>query len=114
MFVVLCSLKIKLCISRLNIMQQVASIISFYKPLILWSFLINIVIVMVNPLVWAAFTTKLLLTVYLYFHSKETNVKRKLKLYKKLGVSSLKLFTFTFLIDIFLSIFFIEILQEYI
>lgn len=95
-------------------MQQLLSILAFYRHFVIWSFVVNIVIAMVNPFVIPAIITKLLLTILVWFLINETNAKRKLVFYKNLGVSTLKLFPTLFLVDIIITITFITLIKEFI
>lgn len=58
--------------------------------------------------------TKLLVVLFLCHIINETPAKRKLMLYKNLGVSSFKLFGLVFIVDIFLSFPFLLVLKEFI
>lgn len=58
-------------------MQQLISIMAFYRSYVLWSFFINIFIVIVNPNIFAAIVTKLLLTIFLWYLVNETSEKTK-------------------------------------
>ena len=95
-------------------MQQFLSILAFYRPLVLWSFIINIIITIVNPYIFPAIITKLLLTIFVWYLVNETGAKRKLTLYKNLGISPLKLFSSLFLIDTLLTLSFLYIIKEFI
>jgi hypothetical protein len=95
-------------------MQQFLSILTFYRSFVLWSFIINIAITIINPYILPAIITKLLLTIFLWYYINETASKRKLVLYKSLGISTLKLFSGLFCIDVFLTISFLSIVKEFI
>jgi len=95
-------------------MQQLISILAFYRSYILWSFIINIAITIVNPYIVPAVITKLLLTIFLWYFINETSAKRKLTFYKNLGVSPLKLFSTLFFVDILITIIFLQIIKEFI
>jgi len=95
-------------------MQQLISILAFYRSYILWSFIINIAITIVNPYIIPAVITKLLLTIFLWYFINETSAKRKLTFYKNLGVSPLKLFSTLFFVDILITIIFLQIIKEFI
>jgi hypothetical protein len=95
-------------------MQQLLSILAFYRSFVLWSFLINIVITIVSPYIFPAIITKLLLTVFLWYYISETASRRKLVVYKSLGISTLKLFSGLFCIDVLLTISFLSIVKEFI
>ena len=95
-------------------MQQFISILAFYRPFILWSFIINIIIVIMNPYIMPAVVTKLLLTIFVWFMVNETKAKRKLIIYKRLGISTIKLFSILFLVDISITLSFLMVIKEYI
>lgn len=95
-------------------MQQFLYILTFYKPFILWSFLINIAILIVNSTILSVIITKLLLIIFLWFFITETSAKRKLTIYNNLGISTLKLFSALFLIDFIFTISFLSIIKEFI
>jgi hypothetical protein len=95
-------------------MQQFLYILTFYKPFILWSFLINIAILIVNSTILSVIITKLLLIIFLWFFITETSAKRKLTIYNSLGISTLKLFSALFLIDFIFTISFLSIIKEFI
>jgi hypothetical protein len=95
-------------------MQQLLSILAFYRPFILWSFFINIVLTIVNPYILPAVITKLMLTIFLWYYTSETNAKRKLVFYKNLGISTLRLFSTLFFVDILFTIIFLLLIKEFI
>lgn len=61
-----------------------------------------------------AIVTKLLLTIFVWYLVNQTNAKRKLAIYRRLGISALKLFSILFLVDISITISFIVVIKEYI
>lgn len=95
-------------------MQQLISIMAFYRSYVLWSFFINIIITIVNPNIFAAIVTKLLLTFFLWYLVNETSAKRKLVFYKNLGISTLKLFSVLFFVDVLITITFLLLIKEFI
>ena len=95
-------------------MQQFLTILAFYKPFVIWSFLVNIAIAVLNPFIIPAIITKMFLAVFVWFLVKETNVKHKLNFYSKLGISPVKLFSILFIVDITMTIGFLEVIKEYI
>lgn len=95
-------------------MQQLSSIFIFYRPFILWSFGINTFLSLIGYSLIPIFLVKLLLILFLWYFLSETNAKRKLVFYKNLGISTFKLFSFLYLIDLFLSIPFLLVLKEFI
>ena len=58
-------------------MQKLLTILAFYKPFVIWSFLVNIAITIVNPYIVPAVVTKLMLTIFVWYFVNETNAKRK-------------------------------------
>jgi len=95
-------------------MQQLLSIFTFYRPYVIWSFVVNIAIAIVYPFVFTAILTKLLLTIFVWYMVNETSAKRKLMFYKNIGVSTFKLFSVLFLVDMVITITFIIVIKEFI
>lgn len=95
-------------------MQKLLTILAFYKPFVFGSFLVNIAITIVNPFIVPAIITKLMLTIFVWYLAKETNIRRKLIFYNNLGISSIKLFSVMFFIDIFITIGYLILIKEYI
>lgn len=95
-------------------MQKLLTILAFYKPFVIWSFLVNIALTIVNPFIVPAIITKLMLTVFVWYLMNETNAKRKLIFYNNLGISSIKLFSVLFFIDSFITICYLILIKEYI
>ena len=95
-------------------MQKLLTILAFYKPFVIWSFLVNIAITIVNPYIVPAVVTKLMLTIFVWYFVNETNAIRKLIFYHNLGISSIKLFSVMYFIDIFITIGYLILIKEYI
>jgi hypothetical protein len=95
-------------------MQKLLTILAFYKPFVIWSFLVNIALTIVNPSIVPAIITKFMLTIFVWYFVNETNTKRKLIFYNNLGISSIKLFSVMFFIDIFITIGYLILIKEYI
>ena len=95
-------------------LQRFEAILLFYKPYVLWSFAINILIVIFNPHIIPTIITKLFLTIFIWYLISETSSKKKLIFYKNLGISSFQLFASLFLIDIFITLAFLMVIQEFI
>jgi len=95
-------------------MRQLSSILLFYRPFMIWSFGINTLLAILEYDIVPFFLIKLFLVVFLWYIIKETHVKRKLIFYKNLGISTFKLFSFLYIIDLFLSIPFLLVLKEFI
>ena len=94
-------------------MQKLSSIFVFYKSLFLWSFLVNIFIVIYNPHLISAIITKLFLTLVIWFILNNTNRKRII-VFKNLGISELSLFSILFVIDAILTSAFILVMKEFV
>lgn len=97
-----------------HMLQRFEAILLFYKPYVTWSFAINILIVIFSPHILPAIVTKLVLTFFICYLIQETNARKKLIFYKNLGISTFKLFASLFLIDIFITIAFVLVMQEFI
>jgi hypothetical protein len=95
-------------------MQRFGAILLFYRPYFIWSFLINIAITIINPHIFPAIVTKLFLTIFLWYLVTETNAKRKLVFYKNLGISTFKLFSSLFVIDVLIMITYLILIKEFI
>ncbi|PWK18297.1 hypothetical protein LX78_02209 [Xanthomarina spongicola] len=94
--------------------QHFGAILLFYKPYVIWSFIINIVITFVNPQIIPAIITKLFLTILLWYFLNESHAKRKLNFYRNLGISSLRLFSSIFIIDVLLMIIYLSFIKVFI
>lgn len=95
-------------------MQQLMSILLFYRPFIIWSLVINMLFAFLKFEVGIIMASKLLLVLLLWHILNETQAKRKLIFYRKLGVSTIKLFTLLFIMDLAISIPFLIILKEFV
>ena len=86
-------------------MNYLLILFNFYRQFIAASLIVTIIIGMINPNYAAAIVTKLFLIGFAWYFMSETVNKRKLTFYKNLGISTLWLFSFVFIIDsIFTSI----------
>lgn len=93
-------------------MKQLQSILTFYKPYIVWSFGLNILFI---PLGFSfIIIIKLLAIIFIYYIIKETKANQKLFFYKNLGISPIKLFISIYIIDLFISLPFLIIIKEFI
>ncbi|NNF82388.1 MAG: hypothetical protein HKM99_06555 [Flavobacteriaceae bacterium] len=95
-------------------MQQFLTILTFYRPFVLWSLMINVCIAIIYPFIIPAITTKLFLAVFVWYLVSETNARRKLDFYRRLGISPIRLFSILFVVDILLTIGFLEVVKAYI
>jgi hypothetical protein len=96
------------------LMQQLLSILLFYRPFIIWSLILNMVFSFINLDIIIILIVKLLLVLSLWHLLNETHARRKLAFYKNLGITTLKLFSFIFIIDALFSLPFLIILREFI
>ncbi|WP_179016820.1 hypothetical protein [Winogradskyella forsetii] len=94
-------------------MYRFLAILSFYKPFVIWSFLVTAVVAFFNAQIAPAIATKLFLTVFAWYYVSETPNKRKLTFYKNLGISPFKLFSIMFLIDCILTVFYLSVFREF-
>ena len=94
-------------------MQRLLAILAFYKPFVVWSFIVTAIIGFFNPHVAPAIVTKLFLTVFAWYYVSETPNKRKLTFYKNIGISPLKLFSYMFIVDCILTISFLIVFKEF-
>ena len=95
-------------------LQRFEAILIFYKPYVLWSFSITILLVIFNPHIVPILITKLVFTLFLWYFMHETTANRKLIFYKNLGISNFRLFSTLFLIDICITIPAILLIQAFI
>ena len=94
-------------------MQQFLTILTFYRPFVLWSLFINVGIAIVYPFIIPAITTKLFLAVFVWYLVSETSARKRLEFYKRLGISTFRLFSILFIVDILLTIAFLEVVGAY-
>lgn len=95
-------------------MQQFYSIFVFYKPLIIWSIALNMVLLFLKYEMFPILILKVLLVVFLWYYLYETPAKQKLLYFKNLGISTLKMFSYLVIIDLIISVPFLLILEEFI
>lgn len=94
--------------------QRFGAILLFYRSYFIWSFIINIVFTFVNHHIVPAILTKLFLTIILWHFVKDSNAKHKLTFYNKLGISSFRLFSSIFIMDILIMIVFLSFVKVFI
>lgn len=95
-------------------MQQLSSIFMFYRPFFVWSYGINFLLLLIGFDLMPLFLVKIFLVALLWYVITETHAKRKLAFYKKIGISTFKLFGLFFAIDVLLSLPFLLIIKEFI
>ncbi|WP_452231786.1 hypothetical protein [Lacinutrix sp. MEBiC02595] len=82
-------------------MKSLKLIFIFYKPFLLWSFIIN---VLAGSNIAVLVLLKLLLTIFLWYYIRETKAKTNLVFYKNAGISTFKLYASIFIMDVILSV----------
>tara|TARA_R110000850_G_scaffold37947_1_gene99517 strand:+ start:754 stop:1044 length:291 start_codon:yes stop_codon:yes gene_type:complete len=83
--------------------HRFGAILLFYKPYIIWSVGITILLLSLGSEFPVICISKLFLTGFLWYFLSETTAKRKLLFYKNLGISSFKLFGIIYIIDILIT-----------
>ena len=94
-------------------MHRFLAILAFYKPFVVWSFVVNALIGFLNPHLVPAIVTKLFLTVFAWYYLSETPNKRKLIFFRNLGISPFRLFSIIFMVDCILTIIFLTVFSEF-
>ncbi|NRA93283.1 MAG: hypothetical protein HRU26_11470 [Psychroserpens sp.] len=94
--------------------KQFTSILNYYKSMALWSFLVTLVITVINPELILALSTKLFLIFLLWFVLSDRKMRQRLKFYRIRGVSNLKFFSVIFLFDSFLTCGFLLLIKGFI
>lgn len=94
-------------------MYRFLAILAFYKPFVVWSFLVTAVVAFFNAHVAPAIATKLFLLIFVWYYISETPNKRKLTFYKNIGISPFKLFFIMFIIDCFLTLVYLSVFREF-
>ena len=95
-------------------MQRIGAILLFYKPYALWSFGVTLFLIAFKSNLAIIYISKLFLIVFLWYFLSETTARRKLLFYKNLGISTLKLFSITYFIDVFITTFFFKLIGDFI
>ncbi len=95
-------------------MQKLSSIFVFYKQLMLWSFGVNVLLIIVAPNLIPAIATKLFLVAILWFFMIENETTKKFQFPKKLKISKIMLFVGSFIIDLSIMCAFLLIMREFI
>lgn len=95
-------------------MQRIGAIFLFYKPLFMWSFLINLFLIIITPHIFITILTKLLLLLLILNFLDKNSSKPKLLVYEHLNISSLKLFTVVFILDTIMTVTSLNIIKEFI
>ena len=94
--------------------KQFSSILNYYKSMAFWSFLVTLIITIVNPELILALSTKLCLIFVLWFILNDRKMRQRLRFYKIQGVSNLKFFSVIFLFDSFVTCAFLLLIKGFI
>ena len=93
-------LKIIFCKNRFySVMNRLGAILIFYKSVFIWSFLINVLLIMVTPYIFITILTKLFLVILILLFMNETKTKYSLLTFEKGNISQMKLFGIVFVLD---------------
>ena len=95
-------------------MKRLFPIIIFYRSLIMWSFIINILLSVIGLNFIIIALIKVLLLFFLWQLIDDFIDRKTLRVFRNRGFSILKLFLFVYLVDITLSIPFLLVLGEFI
>ncbi len=79
-----------------------------------WSFLVTIIITIINPELILALGTKLCLVFLLWFMLSDRKMRERLRFYRIRGVSNLKFFSVIFLFDSFITCTFLLVIKGFI
>ncbi|EGV42652.2 hypothetical protein BZARG_3008 [Bizionia argentinensis JUB59] len=95
-------------------MNRFGAILLFYKPYVLWSLGVTLFLISVDSDFIVICAAKLFLLTFLWYFLSETTAKRKLIFYKNLGISTLKLFSVLYIIDILITSLFFKVFNVFI
>ncbi|AEH00136.1 hypothetical protein Lacal_0283 [Lacinutrix sp. 5H-3-7-4] len=95
-------------------LNQFRAILFYYKPLFVWSFIVNIIVTIYSPQIVFALLTKLFLIIIFWLMISDKTMRRKLGFYKMVGVSNLKLISILYLVDCFITCGFILLIKGFI
>lgn len=79
-----------------------------------WSFIVTVAIIIINPELILALSTKLFLIFVLWFLISDRKVRQRLRFYRIRGVSNLKFFTVIYLFDGLLTTTFLLLIKGFI
>lgn len=79
-----------------------------------WSFIVTVAIIIINPELILALSTKLFLIFVLWFLISDRKVRQRLRFYRIRGVSNLKFFTVIYLFDGLLTTAFLLLIKGFI
>jgi hypothetical protein len=95
-------------------LRQFASILNYYKPLALWSFLVTLAITIINPELILALCTKLFLAFLMWIMLNDRTLRRRLKYYRIRGVSNIKFLLTIFILDSIITSVFLLLIKGFI
>jgi len=96
-----------------SVMHRLGAILLYYKPLFMWSLLINILLISISPHIFIIILTKLFLMVLVLYFINETKTKPELLVCKNLNISQFRLFATLFAIDTLVTISFLKVLMVF-
>lgn len=91
--------------------NRILAFLQFYRLFIIWSIIINLVLVWLNSHYLPAILTKLFLTGFAWYFMNETTNKRQFTFYKNIGIRPVSLFAFVFVIDSIFTIVFLHVFK---
>ncbi|QRM89612.1 hypothetical protein FG167_10370 [Lacinutrix sp. WUR7] len=94
-------------------MKLLKGILAYYKPLFVWSFTINLIVLIISQSFVLTILTKLFVVILFWLLLKDASVRRRIGFYKMVGVSNVKLLCFLFLIDCSVSLVFIFLIKGF-
>ena len=95
------------------LMKLLKGILAYYKPLFVWSFTINLIVLIISQSFVLTILTKLFVVILFWLLLKDASVRRRIGFYKMAGVSNVKLLCFLFLIDCSVSLVFIFLIKGF-
>ena len=97
-----------------KVMHRLGAILLYYKPLFMWSLLINILLISISPHIFIIVLTKLFLMILILCFLNETKTKPGLLVCKNLNISQFRLYAILFAIDTLVTISFLKVLMVFI
>jgi hypothetical protein len=95
-------------------MNLLKSIFVYYKPLFLWSFAINLIILIMSQSYALTLCAKLFLVILFWLLLKDFGVRRKIGFYKMVGVSNFKLLGIIYIIDCLVMLTFLLLIKGFV
>ena len=95
-------------------LNRFRAILFYYKPISIWSFIVTLLITIYSPEIISALLTKLFLMALFWLMINDRSIRKKLKFYKMVGFSNLKLVTMLYIIDCFVTCSFLLLIKGFI